>query len=61
MASAPKGVMFDTPEQIQLRAPMIYQQVAKLHVMPPGNITQISEQERGVIARWYEASKDAQR
>lgn len=53
MASAPKGAMFDQPQQIEQRAALIYQQVAVLRVMPPGNITQLSESERDVIARWY--------
>ena len=54
VASAPKGAIFDTREHIEARAPMIYQQAVKLRTMPPGNITQISDDERASIARWYE-------
>ncbi|PIQ37065.1 MAG: hypothetical protein COW59_09165 [Lysobacterales bacterium CG17_big_fil_post_rev_8_21_14_2_50_64_11] len=61
MASAPKGTMFDHPEQIEQRADLIYQQVAMLRVMPPGNITQLSESERDLIARWYQGRQPAQR
>jgi uncharacterized membrane protein len=57
MASAPKGAMFDTPEQVQARAALIYLQVVKLRIMPPGNVTQLSEFERAAIGRWYEASQ----
>ena len=55
MASAPKGAAFDTPAQIEARAPLIYQQAVKLRTMPPGNVTQITEEERAAIARWYES------
>ncbi|MDP1698552.1 MAG: urate hydroxylase PuuD [Xanthomonadaceae bacterium] len=60
MASAPKGTMFDHPEQIEQRADLIYQQVAVLRVMPPGNITQLSEAERNTIARWYQGRQGSQ-
>jgi uncharacterized membrane protein len=60
MASAPKGAMFDHPEQIEQRAELIYQQVAVLRVMPPGNITQLSDAERNTIARWYQGRKGSQ-
>ncbi|PKM17026.1 MAG: hypothetical protein CVV12_00140 [Gammaproteobacteria bacterium HGW-Gammaproteobacteria-2] len=60
MASAPKGTMFDHPEQIEQRAELIYQQVAVLQVMPPGNITQLSDAERNMIARWYQGRQGGQ-
>lgn len=60
MASAPKGTMFDHPEQIEQRAELIYQQVAVLRVMPPGNITQLSDAERNTIARWYQGRQGSQ-
>jgi uncharacterized membrane protein len=53
MATAPKGTTFDTAPQIEAHAGLIYQQAVALKVMPPGNITQISEEERAVISRWY--------
>ena len=56
-ASAPKGTVFDTPAQVDARASMIYQQVVKLRIMPPGNITQLSDAERAAIAQWYEATQ----
>ncbi|MFT3807495.1 urate hydroxylase PuuD [Arenimonas sp.] len=58
MASAPKGALFDTPEQIELRAALIYTQTVRTRAMPPGNITQISDEERAAIARWYEARSE---
>ena len=53
MATAPKGTMFDTAEQVDAHAGLIYQQAVALKVMPPGNVTQISEEERATLARWY--------
>lgn len=50
---APKGVMFDTPQQIESQAALIERQVSVLRVMPPGNLTQMSEAEREAIARWF--------
>jgi uncharacterized membrane protein len=55
MAAAPKGTMFDTPQQIEQHAAMIAQQVAVLKIMPPGNVTQMSEAERAAIGRWSAA------
>jgi uncharacterized membrane protein len=52
IAEAPKGVTFDTPQQIALLAPQIYAQVVATQAMPLGNVTEITEQERQVIAAW---------
>ncbi|MCB1612672.1 MAG: urate hydroxylase PuuD [Xanthomonadales bacterium] len=55
MASAPLGAMLESEAQIEARADKIYSQVVQLKIMPPGNLTQLSEAEREQIARWYEA------
>jgi len=57
MPSAPKGAMFDTVAQIELRAALIHQQVAVLRVMPPGNLTGLTDAERAAIARWSAAAR----
>jgi uncharacterized membrane protein len=49
---APKGVMFDTPERIAALAPAIRMQAVITHAMPPNNLTDMTEAERGVLARW---------
>lgn len=56
MPSAPKGAMFDTVAQIDARAALIHQQVAVLRVMPPGNLTGLTDDERAAIARWWAGS-----
>jgi uncharacterized membrane protein len=51
IAEAPKGVMLDTPERIRVQARQIQQQLAT-RAMPPGNLTQMTEEERQLLLRW---------
>ena len=53
MATAPKGVMFDDAGELERYADLIQRQAVTLKIMPPGNITGISDGERDAIARWY--------
>ena len=48
----PKGVMLDTPERIVQHARQIELQAVLTHAMPPGNITEISADERQILAAW---------
>ncbi len=52
IAVAPKGVMLDTPERIHRHAEQIEMQAVLTHAMPPGNITDITPEERQVLAAW---------
>jgi uncharacterized membrane protein len=52
-AAPPKGVILETEGEIRARAPMINQQVWVSRVMPPGNLTHITDEERRLIARWF--------
>lgn len=54
-ASAPLGFAFDRPDDIERHARAIYETTALHRVMPLANLTGITEEERGVIAAWYEA------
>ncbi|HEV7253315.1 MAG TPA: urate hydroxylase PuuD [Mesorhizobium sp.] len=51
---APKGVQLDTDEKIANHAREIYLQAGVSHAMPPGNRTGVTEQERRLLAAWYE-------
>jgi uncharacterized membrane protein len=51
---APNGVMFDTSEQIVGRAQQIYQQAVVTKNMPFGNLTNITQAERDVLAGWVQ-------
>ena len=52
--AAPSGVMLDTDEEINAEAQRIHQQTVVLKVMPIGNLTQISDEERDLIDAWYQ-------
>jgi uncharacterized membrane protein len=51
-SAAPAGVMFDTPDQIRQNAPRIQAQAVTSQIMPLGNITQMTQQERDLIGAW---------
>ena len=51
-SAAPGGVMFDTPQQIQQQAARIQAQTVTTQIMPLGNITQMTQQERDLIGAW---------
>ena len=53
--AAPLGVMLDTDERILTQAARIHQQTVVARVMPIGNLTAITEEERQIIDRWYRA------
>ncbi|MDE2370724.1 MAG: urate hydroxylase PuuD [Burkholderiales bacterium] len=50
-----KNLRFDAPEEIIKHAQAIYQQVVVLRNMPMNNATHISDEERALIKRWFEA------
>jgi len=50
-----KNVALHTPELIKQHALTVYQQASVLKLMPMNNATQITEEERALIKRWYEA------
>jgi uncharacterized membrane protein len=51
--AAPLGVMFDTDEQILAEAERIHLQTVVTRVMPIGNLTAMTDQERQIIDQWY--------
>jgi len=52
--SAPQGVKFDTPAQMQLLAPNIYEQSVQTDRMPLNNVTIMTPEERGELRTWIE-------
>jgi uncharacterized membrane protein len=52
-AAAPKGVMFDSAGQIVAQAQLIHQQTST-RVMPLGNLTGMTDDERATIAAWFQ-------
>jgi uncharacterized membrane protein len=57
---AQKNVALDSPERIKQNAQAVYQQAAVLRTMPLNNATQITEAERALLKRWFEAGAPAQ-
>ena len=55
-----KNVALDTAEHLKQHAQQVYQQASVLKLMPLNNATQITDAERDVIKRWYEAGASTQ-
>ena len=55
VTAPPAGVLLNTPEAIAQNAQRLYQQVVVTRIMPLGNATQITDEERAVIAAWMKA------
>jgi uncharacterized membrane protein len=55
----PKGIVLDSPENIKLHAHLIEIQAVRSSAMPPGNITQMTPQERQIVAAWLAAGAPA--
>ncbi len=56
IARAPKNVKLETDGEIAAHAREIYLQAGRSHAMPPGNITDLSSEERKVLVAWYETT-----
>ena len=50
-----KNVALHTPELVVQHAQAVYQQAVVLKLMPMNNATQITEAERALIGRWFQA------
>jgi uncharacterized membrane protein len=52
----PKGVVLETDKDIAAHAREIYLQAGRSHAMPPANVTGVSNEERKLLASWYESA-----
>ena len=55
---APNGVMFDTPDQIRQWAQRIHDRTVSNRTMPLANLTQMTDEERLLVDRWYIAGAE---
>jgi uncharacterized membrane protein len=55
-----KNVQLHTPELIVKNAQALYQQAVVLKAMPMNNATQITDAERALLGRWFNAGASAQ-
>jgi uncharacterized membrane protein len=53
--TAPKGVLLDSRAEIVRRARLIDINAVRSHAMPPGNVTEITDEERQTLAGWLDA------
>jgi uncharacterized membrane protein len=60
LATPPKGVLLDTDEHIRLHAPLIAAAAVRSDAMPPGNITEMTPDERLTLASWLAAGAPTQ-
>ncbi len=58
--AAPLGIVFDTDEQIIAEADRIYLQTVVTRVMPIGNLTSMTDEERQIIDQWHASLKSEQ-
>ncbi|MCQ2003522.1 urate hydroxylase PuuD [Rhizobium sp. NRK18] len=52
----PKNVMLETDAEIASHAREIYIQAGRSHAMPPGNVTDVTPDERKLLTAWYESA-----
>jgi uncharacterized membrane protein len=52
VGSAPQGIEFDTPEEIEAQADAIRLQAVETKTMPLGNVTHMTQAERDLLGRW---------
>ncbi|HEX6957511.1 MAG TPA: urate hydroxylase PuuD [Ferrovibrio sp.] len=55
IAEAPKGVMLETPQELRRYAALINQMAVRTETMPPGNVTEITDEERQQLGAWIAA------
>jgi uncharacterized membrane protein len=60
ISTPPQGILLDTPESIRRHARLIEINAVRSRAMPPGNVTEMTPQERAVLAAWLAAGAPAQ-
>jgi uncharacterized membrane protein len=57
IAHAPKGIVLDTPERIRAHARLIDITSVRSNAMPPGNVTDMTADERATLAAWLAGAR----
>jgi uncharacterized membrane protein len=55
ISTAPKAILLDQPDHIRRNARLIGRNAAWSNAMPPGNVTEMTGEERAMIAAWLAA------
>jgi len=53
-SAPPRGITFDTPQQMKAQASAIEQQAVVLKAMPLGNVTHMTQAERDALGAWID-------
>ncbi len=56
LARPPNAVIFENDAEIAAHAREIYIQAGRSHAMPPGNVTEITSDERKLLVAWFESA-----
>ncbi len=56
IVTAPKGILLDDPEHIRRNLRLVARNAAWASAMPPGNVTEMTGEERAIIASWVGAA-----
>jgi len=57
IVTAPKGILLDAPEHIHRNIRLIGRVAAWSNAMPPGNITEMTSEERAILAAYIEQAR----
>lgn len=49
---APHGILLDSPEAIERNKALVRLQAVITHAMPPNNVSEITPEERRILAQW---------
>lgn len=60
IAHAPRDLRLDEPDSIRRHARLIDLQAVRTHAMPPGNVTEMTPDERALLASWLAAGAPAE-
>jgi uncharacterized membrane protein len=59
ISTAPQGIRLDTSERIRVHARLIAVNAVRSRAMPPGNVTEMTDDERRILAAWLAAGAKA--
>jgi uncharacterized membrane protein len=61
LARPPKNVVLENDAEIAAHAREIYIQAGRSHAMPPGNVTDMTPDERKLLVAWFESAVEGKR
>jgi uncharacterized membrane protein len=59
LSAPPKGIVLDTAERVRRQSHLIDVNAVRSDAMPPGNVTEMTSEERRILAAWLAAGAPA--